>query len=520
MSDDPEVLCRGLARRAVELQHTGRVLEGDELMTIYQQRHRLKPSQPDLRLILASMLQPESCYGGTSQPAEVPMRKQELGWFWFRHFSRRQLTRLLLDLARCRHLSVRRSAMRLLAHVRTKEAFAALLDFVKDRDAEFADAAVRALGRFPPVKTLPHLRRMANDNSLATKLRATALWALGRFKRAEDRLLLRGLAADPSWNIRRVVVGALSAYRHPEDAAIVRKLTRDRDETVRSSTIRFIGRGGQPEDRHWLRQLVLDLTHEDRAGAVEALATFKHPDDLPLIRKLTRDEDCGVRWSAAAALGKFQHPADVKLLKRMARRQTAGPLDGLLAYPAKMVAAAFRELATDKEDCLRINLAIRLAEWRHPDAPRILRRLVGADDCQLRAAAVASLAAHGQAQDLPLLRGKSRFDTEMVRKEAVWGVARFGKPEDLAFVKESMKDESPGVVALTAMALTRLMRRADLERWLEKHGQYFRIVAWVEFDFGLYAPRWLAKTYPRIGDANIGIEPQILAIEWGPEGTN
>ena len=140
--------------------------------------------------------------------------------------------------------------MRLLAHVRTTEAFAALLDFVKDRDAEFADAAVRALGRFPPAKALPHSRRMANDNSLATKLRATALWALGKFKRAEDRLLLRGLAADPSWSIRRVVVGALSAYRHPEDAAIVRKLTRDRDETVRSSAIRFIGRWGQPEDRH------------------------------------------------------------------------------------------------------------------------------------------------------------------------------------------------------------------------------------------------------------------------------
>ena len=104
-------------------------------------------------------------------------------------------------------------------------------------------------------------------------------------------------------------------------------------------------------------------------------------------------------------------------------------------------------------------------------------------------------------------------------KEAVWGVARFGNPEDLAFVKESMKDESPGVLTLTAMALTWLMRRADLERWLEKHGQYFRIVAWVEFDFGLFAPRWLARTYPRIGDANIGIEPQILAIEWGPEGT-
>ncbi len=105
-------------------------------------------------------------------------------------------------------------------------------------------------------------------------------------------------------------------------------------------------------------------------------------------------------------------------------------------------------------------------------------------------------------------------------KEAVWGVARFGNPEDLAFVKESMKDESPGVLTLTAMALTWLMRRADLERWLEKPGKFLRTVAWVEFDFALYAPRWLAKTYPRIGDANIGIEPQILAIEWGPEGTN
>ena len=121
-----------------------------------------------------------------------------------------------------------------------------------------------------------------------------------------------------------------------------------------------------------------------------------------------------------------------------------------------------------------------------------IRRLAQAKEFDVRAAAAASLGAQGQAQDLPRLRHMSQWDTETVRREAVWAVAKFGKREDIAFLKERLHDEAPAVRTVTAMALTQLLKRADLERFL-KRNQWLRFEALVEFDFALYAPGWLAK---------------------------
>ena len=103
----------------------------------------------------------------------------------------------------------------------------------------------------------------------------------------------------------------------------------------------------------------------------------------------------------------------------------------------------------------------------------------------------------------------SQWDTKMVRREAVAAVAKFGKREDIAFLKERLHDEAPAVRTVAAMALTRLMKRGDLERYL-KGNQWLRYEALVEFDFALYAPSWLVKAKPRIGDADIGSELQMM----------
>ena len=91
---------------------------------------------------------------------------------------------------------------------------------------------------------------------------------------------------------------------------------------------------------------------------------------------LTGDQHVVVRSSAASALGKFQHPADVELLKRRVLGTRSMSVDALLAYPANMVAGAIRELAAVKSSSVQMNLAFCLGDWRHPDAPKILRQVV------------------------------------------------------------------------------------------------------------------------------------------------
>lgn len=76
-----------LARRTEQHDRIGRVLKPAELLLLYRQRHGIKPSRAESVLILASMLYEER--------AGLRSRTKELGWFWFRELTRRQLSRLL-----------------------------------------------------------------------------------------------------------------------------------------------------------------------------------------------------------------------------------------------------------------------------------------------------------------------------------------------------------------------------------------------------------------------------------------
>jgi HEAT repeat protein len=494
-SNDPKILQRRLGRRAVDFDRTGKILQANELGMLYDNRHRIKPNKPELKLILASMLHEEM--------PELKTRQNELGWFWFRHCTRQQLTDLLVELAQSKNQSVASPAIDLLEYVVTQKNVAAVLKAIA-KHAPVKTLIALFLANFPASVTLPKMREMASNTSGADNARRLAVAAIGRFKQAEDLPLLRGLAADASSAVRMALIEALAAYQQPDDAAVIRKLARDRDKQVRRLAIENIGRYGQPEDRRWLQEVVQDTKSSRRSAAVLALAEFKNPEDLPLFRKLTCDGDFAIRWKAASALGMLQHPDDIELLKKLTLKQCAGPLDALFAYPPKMVAKAIRELAAEQDDCLRTNLAILLGDWCHLDAAKILRRLARAEDYGIRAAAAASLGAQGNAQDLPLLRRMSRWDTEMVRREAVWAVAKFNQNEDIAFLKERSQDEAPSVRTVATMALTQRLARNDLERSLKaNHGLRFEPL--VELDFALYAPRWVKQAKPRIGDEAIAL---------------
>ena len=506
LSDDLKTVQRQPGRRATEFARTGSVLQPGELLKLYEHRHQIKPTKAEAKLILASMLYAEE--------SGISSRRNELGWFWFRQYTTQQLGDLLAELAQCQLAAVNTPAGKLLKIISVKKASAVLLKQVlADPNASKKDVeairAIQDLATFQSVKSLPKLREIAKDTSLVDWARFGTVIEIGRYKQQEDSPLLRALTADASSRVRKAAVEALAGYRHPDDATVVRKLTRDPDQYVRYAAIEIIGRYGQPEDRDWLRSVIQNRKHLHRAVAVNSLAEFKYREDLPLFRKLTSDAEYGVRRNAIAALGKFQDPADVALLKKLALRTGGMAIETLLTYPAKMVASAVRELAMGKDDLLRSNLAQSLGNWHHPDAPKILRRLTRAVEFNVRAAAAASLGAQGQAQDLPRLRHMSLWDTEMVRREAVAAVAKFGKREDIAFLKERLHDEAPAVRTVAAMALTRLMKRADLERFL-KGNQWLRFEALVEFDFALYAPDWLVKAMPRIGDADIGSELRMM----------
>ena len=517
-SDDLKAIQRLLGRRAAGFIRTGKVLAPHELMQLYEHRHQIRPTKTEAKLILASMLFNEVSTDAVSTTKPVlRTRRSELGWFYFRRFTARQLSDLLVDLAQCPHEAVNTPASGLLKIISIKKASAALLKLVRaDPAASKEDVeAIRVindlqkLAPFQSVKSLPKFRLTAKDTKLADWLRSRIMVEIGRLQQQEDLPLLRNLTADASPCIRKVAVEALVAYLHPDDAALVRKLARDRDQSVRYAAIGSIGRYGQPEDRSWLRDIIQDRNHQHRVLAINSLAAFSDPRDLPLFRKLVGDGDRCVRQEAIAALGKHHDPLDVALLKKLAIRFGGTAIQTLLTYPAKMITGAVRDLAREKDSHLRFNLAQCLGDWHHPEAAKILRPLTHAAEFDVRAAAAAALGAQGHAQDLPRLRHMCHWDTETVRREAAWAVGKYGKRADVAFLKERLQDEAPAVRTVAAMALTRLLKHAELESVL-KQDPWLRFEPLVEFDFALYAPSWMKKAKPRIGDNDIGSELQMM----------
>jgi len=122
-----------------------------------------------------------------------------------------------------------------------------------------------------------------------------------------------------------------------------------------------------------------------------------------------------------------------------------------------------------------------------------------------------SLGALRRPADLPLLRRLCQDTSDSVRLEAVWAVGLYRCEEDVPLLKRMAADHYPCMRTVAAMALTRVMRRTEMERWLELEDRRLSFEVLREVDFALYAPKWARKTQSRVDDQDIRFE---LGVAW------
>lgn len=89
MSTYANTLRRLLARKTADYMRTGRLLRKTELLGLYRQRRHVTPTRDEAKFILASMRY--------ERRPGLRLRQRELGWFWFRRSSSRELHRLLAE---------------------------------------------------------------------------------------------------------------------------------------------------------------------------------------------------------------------------------------------------------------------------------------------------------------------------------------------------------------------------------------------------------------------------------------
>jgi len=250
---------------------------------------------------------------------------------------------------------------------------------------------------------------------------------------------------------------------------------------------------------------------DDRLDTIRRLAACKNKADLPLFRQFAAEGSFLVGLALGRALELFRKPDDVELLFQLGRINVTNALHALAKCPGQAAVAAIRKLVRQGNDYVRANLAGRLDLCRNPIAPRLLRRLARDREEHVRRSVAQSLGALCLPEDLPLLRKLSQDSNADVRLEAVWGVGLYRREEDIPLLKRMEADQSPCMRTVAAMALTRVMRRTEMKRWLELEDRRLSFDVLREVDFALYAPKWARKTHSRLEDQDIRYE---LGVAW------
>jgi hypothetical protein len=250
---------------------------------------------------------------------------------------------------------------------------------------------------------------------------------------------------------------------------------------------------------------------DDRLDAIHWLAACKNTADLPLFRQLAVEGSFPVGLALGPALELFRKPKDADLLFELGRIHVHYALDALVKCPGRAAVAAIHKLARQGDGCVRANLAGGLYRWRNPAAPRLLRRLARDQDYCVRRSVAQSLGALCLPEDLPLLRRLCQDTSDSVRLEAIWAVGLHRCEEDIPLLKRMAADESTCMRTVAAMALTRVMRPAELEHWLDQEDRRLSFEVLREVDFALYAPKWARKLHSRLEDQDIRFE---LGVAW------
>src|SRR5208283_3926961 len=162
-----------------------------ELVYLYRHRRKIRPTERELRFLLASML----------HNIEVKARNESPGAYWFADSSSQDFLRWFIKIE---HWAAKERSSLRPSH-----------EWVKTFPLPGLESQFAALAIDP----VPFIRVICGQ------------W-IGRTKRDEDLPLLRELVKDQEWQVRVGAVKALASFSRAEDLPLLRELTKDQDSRV------------------------------------------------------------------------------------------------------------------------------------------------------------------------------------------------------------------------------------------------------------------------------------------------
>jgi HEAT repeat protein len=352
-----------------------------------------------------------------------------------------------------------------------RKAVPVLLDTLNSPRPERARAAAAlALGSLGAAEAREPVARALKTGALPPGPALRALALVGDTSALPSAL---ELLAHPSAPVRaeaRAAAEALLDPRRPDGRAVdpiaALLFAPQTREGERPALLRLLGRTGSPRAAALVASFARSNEMPLRLAALDALGSLGPAGGHDkVLLEAVNDNDPAVRARAAAALGVAATEATIgEIVRRLGSTEeqdrsalAAAAAAGLARASSARVAASAAALVPISEGASRDALLEGLGRMKHPEARAALARAARSPEAADRRKAAELLGE--SAEGLPILRALAADADAGVRANALWSLGAVGEAGDLDLVAKRLGDDSIAAAANAAAALGVLAER-------------------------------------------------------------
>lgn len=224
------------------------------------------------------------------------------------------VVRALMQRLKDEDAEVRQAAAYALGRIENPMAIPALVDALADSDREVQEAALDALSSFDRGIPAAPIRRMLTAED--PEMRQRAIQILAEMKDRESTPAIARLVSDPDAEVRQQAIWALSELGEPGSASAVAAGLADQDPEVRQMAIEAMCELGATIPAATLTRLLQDPVDDVRQMALHYVAELRVAAAVPHVVRMLDDPASDVREEAAEALAEIRTPESRAALRR------------------------------------------------------------------------------------------------------------------------------------------------------------------------------------------------------------
>jgi HEAT repeat protein len=373
--------------------------------------------------------------------------------------------------------------------IATEHAVDVIAPFTRDARSDVRVAAIEALGATHEASAEAPLISIAQDASLDSQVRATAIYSLGtlgsdgsiavleqiaatgsqdlmpnataalsRIDSAPAREAISRLIDSPSIDVARSALGAITVVDDELFTKLADLISSD-DHTLAANAVDAIAHAGG-RALPILKQVAIEGPSDARGTAIAALATIDSPESVDTLRSLLDEDDADVVAAVLTALSGLQNDEARDLLISAALSENDATaqraVEFLLTRTGPEVDAALVEVVKLHKD-LRITVLRHLVAIGHPQGKALALALAHGSDDDERLLGIRIFAEAGTTESLAIALELVRSEHGAIKLDALslLDAAQSGEPAVFELLRDTVRTGTPEEIKLALRVLSR-----------------------------------------------------------------